>query len=160
MGDNVEKEMVKKEKAEEIVEEDGERRSRDKGREGERERERVAEQVSPVCVFEPSSARGLRVSQSLLQTFPASTTAALRCGGSTTLAPDCCCCLHQKGTCTSNSRLAPKQKQFWPKLNETFTDGAAGTVHQDPEPKWDFETPAIPPIEYSGHFGARVLSLA
>ena len=38
------------------MEEDGERRSRDKGRE--RERERVAEQVSPVCVFEPSSARG------------------------------------------------------------------------------------------------------
>ena len=139
------------------MEEDGERRSRDKGREREREwRSRFH-----LCVSSSQAVRaGLRVSQSLLQTFPASTTAALRCGGSTTLAPDCCCCLHQKGTCTSNSRLAPKRQQFWPKLNETFTKGAAGTVHQDPEPKWDFETPAIPPIEYSGHFGARVLSLA
>ena len=131
------------------------------GTKGGRERERVAEQVSPVCVFEPSSARGaLRVSQSLLQTFPASTTAAaLRWEHHSCtrllllLAPKGD--LHQQ-----HSRLAPKRQQFWPKLNETFTKSAAGTVHQDPEPKWDFETPAIPPIEYSGHFGARVLSLA
>ena len=68
MADNVEKEMVKKKKAEEIVEEDGERRSRDKGREG--ERERVAEQVSPVCVFEPSSARGAESLTELAPNFP------------------------------------------------------------------------------------------
>ena len=50
------------------MEEDGERRSRDKGREG--ERERVAEQVSPVCVFEPSSARGAPSLTELAPNFP------------------------------------------------------------------------------------------
>ena len=131
------------------------------GTKGGREREREWRSRFHLCVSSSQAVRaGLRVSQSLLQTFPASTTAAVRCGGSTTLAPDCCCCLHQKGTCTSNSRLAPKRQQFWPKLNETFTKGAAGTVHQDPEPKWGFETSAVPPSQCSGHFGARVLSLA
>ena len=140
------------------MEEDGERRSRDKGREREREwRSRFH-----LCV---SSSQAVRAG------LPESLTE---------LAPNFPCFHHscsavrwEHHSCTrlllllapkgdlhqQHSRLAPKRQQFWPKLNETFTDGAAGTVHQDPAPKWDFETPAIPPIEYSGHFGARVLSL-
>ena len=131
------------------------------GTKGGREREREWWSRFHLCVSSSQAARGaLRVSQSLLQTFPASTTAAAHRWEHHSctrllllLAPKGD--LHQQ-----HSRLAPKRQQFWPKLNETFTKGAAGTVHQDPAPKWDFETPAIPPIEYSGHFGARVLSFA